>query len=142
MCECGCVGMDERYRFPAPNRAFYLLTLSGACAGCDSPSGISIELCEPGSHNYKYYGKEYPEALDGQLKFEDWPDSKGVAIVTGMTEGEFIKAMMSHLVGVSSKEMGTKGRIDEAGAGVILEEMYDDATSRPKLLTPKGPTHA
>jgi hypothetical protein len=41
---------------------------------------------------------------------------------------------MQHLVGVSSDEMGEKGRIDESGADVIAEEMYEDAMVKPRLV--------
>lgn len=135
MCECGCTSNDDRYTFPGPGKSFYLLTLSGHCVECDAPSGVSIEQIEPSNVLYKEYKRG--EFSNGPLLFESWPDSKGAAVVVGMRRHEFIKALLSHLVGVSSDDMGEDGKIDEAGADVILEEMYDDAQVRPQLVTPK-----
>jgi len=133
MCECGCVANDRRYTLPAPGTAVYLITLSGGCVDCDGPAGVSIELIEPGTFNHGYYRR--PEYTDGPLKFEDWSDSKGAAIVTGMRQCEFVKAMQKHLIGLDSNEMGENGVIDEAGADVIAEEMFEDAVKRPVLIT-------
>lgn len=132
MCECGCTSNDKKYSFSGPEKSLYILTLSGGCVDCDAPSGVSIELIETTNILYKEYRRG--DFLNGKLKFEKWPDSKGAAIVTGMRRHEFIKALMSHLVGVSSDEMGENGKIDESGADVILEEMYEDAQVRPQLL--------
>lgn len=133
MGECGCPGMWKRYRFPGPKKSFYLLTLSGPCTNCDAPSGISIELCMPGSHSFDYYSKDYPDALDGELKFPI-TGLPIVAIVTGMDSCDFIRVCQEHLVGVRSDEMGENGAIDLMGAEVILEEMYEDACFAPKLV--------
>jgi hypothetical protein len=132
MGECGCSSMDERYKFEGPNRSFYILTLSGACQYCDSPPGICIEKIEPNNILYKEYCKG--EFLDGDLIFEKWSDSQGVAIITGMLKHEFIKSTLSHLIGVDSKEMGENGIIDEFGADVICEEMYADTLVKPRIV--------
>lgn len=138
MCECGCTMNDDRYTFPAPGKSFYLLTLSKACCECDAPSGVTIERIDPSNVLYKDYKRG--DFTSGPLSFEKWTDSVGVAIITGMRTHEFIKATQSHLIGVSSHEMGEGGRIDECGAEVILEEMYQDAQVRPFLATPPTPT--
>lgn len=52
-----------------------------------------------------------------------------------MTQGEFVKAMSKHLIGVSSDEMGEDGKIDEFGADVILEEMYEDSQRQPAVVS-------
>ena len=135
MCECGCTSNDDRFSFPGPGKSFYILTLSGGCVDCDAPSGVSIELIEP--ENVMFIDYRRGEFLNGKLKFEKWPDSKGAAIVTGLRKHEFVKALMSHLVGVSSDEMGENGKIDEPGADVILDEMYEDSQVRPKLVAQK-----
>lgn len=133
MCECGCTMNDERYRFPGPDKSFYLLTLSGGCVDCDAGPGVSIELIEPNNSLYREYKRG--EFTNGKLRFEKWPDSKGAAVVVGYRQHEFIRALLQHLIGVSSEELGENGVIDEAGAEVILEEMYEDAMFRPKLVT-------
>ncbi len=139
MCECGCPGTWTRYRFPAPKRAFYLLTLMGPCTNCDGSSGFTIELIEPGSFEHGYYSKDYPEALDGELAFEKWGNGNlGVGFDTGMRKHEFIDKLMPHLIGVDSRELGEKGKIDKFGADAILEEMYDDAQVKPALRS--GPS--
>ena len=127
MCECGCTSNDLRYWFPSPGKQVYLLTLSKGCIDCDAPSGVSIELIDKSS--YMFQNRE--DYLDGELKFEDWCDSKGVAIVTGLRRHEFVKALQEHLIGVSSDEMGENGVIDESGAEVILEEMFKDSQVKP-----------
>lgn len=132
--ECGCSEFDLRYTFPGPGGCLYLLTLSRACMNCDSPSGVSIERIQPG---HFYYGKEErKDFTDGELKFEQWSDTEGVAIITGMLRSEFIAALSKHLIGVSSEELGVDGKIDRAGADVILEEMYADAIVRPHFPPP------
>lgn len=131
MGECGCMSNYDRYIFPAPGKAFYLLTLAGACPNCDSPSGVSIERIDPSNTLYQEYKRG--EFVRGHLVFEKWPDSHGVGIVTGMRKDEFVKELLKHLVGVSSDDMGDDGVIDEIGAEVILEEMYEDSTTQPRL---------
>lgn len=132
MCECGCSSNDERYRLLGPDRLLYIITLSGHCASCDAPAGMSIEeIDEKHSLYWEYQNGDFNCE---SLRFEKWADSKGVAIITGMRKHEFVKAMMPHLVGVSSDEMGDNGTIDEDGAEVIAEEMYDESQTRPVLL--------
>ena len=133
MCECGCTSNDDRYSLPAPKRAIYVVTLSKACVYCDAPSGVTIERIDPGTTLYDEY--KAGEFMNGPLVLEDWPDSKGAAIVCGLLKHEFVKAMTPHLVGVSSEEMGENGVIDEDGADAIAEEMYRDAQIRPHLAT-------
>lgn len=130
MCECGCTANDERYVFPAPGRKVYVLTLSRGCVECDAPSGVTIERIDRGTL--------LPDFIDGELKFEDWRDSEGVAIVTGLLKHEFVEALLPQLVGTSASEMGDNGVIDEAGAEVMLEEMYADAQVKPHF--PMVPT--
>lgn len=131
MCECVCVANDDRYTFPGPGKSFYLLTLSGGCISCDAPSGVSIERVKPGDFLHKYVKENRDTYTCGELSFEKWSDSEGVGIVTGFRQHEFIAALLSHLVGVSSDEMGEDGKIDEDGADVILEEMFSDAVVKP-----------
>jgi hypothetical protein len=138
MCECGCTSNDLRYWFPAPGKQVYLLTLSKWCVDCDGPSGVSIELIDK-SH---FMFRDRADYLDGELKFADWSDSKGVAIVTGMRQHEFVKALTPHLVGVSAEDMGDDGVIDEVGAEVLLEEAYQDSQLKPRIVQPakeRGP---
>lgn len=133
MCECGCVTNDEHYKFPGPGKTFYVLTIHGGCVSCDSPPLIDIEHVSPGTHQFDWY--QELDSLDGDLPFEKWADGRrGMAIACGWLRHEFIKAGMSHLVGVSTDEMGEEGKIDESGADVILEEMFDDVTFRPRLI--------
>lgn len=129
MCECGCVGNDERYTLPAPNGAIYVVSLHGGCIDCDSPPGVSIERID--KDNIIFNEWKRGEFSNGPLVLE-----KGAAIATGFRRHEFIAAVMKHLVGVSSEVMGENGLIDEAGADVIAEEMYDDAKFRPSLVPP------
>ena len=133
MCECGCTSSDERYSFPGPGKSFYVLTLSRGCVECDAPSGVTIEHIKPGK--FLYDDKVYREELiEGELEFQDWRDSEGVAIVTGMLRHEFIKALQPHLVGT---DVGEDGTIDEIGAEVLLEEAYEDSVVKPHF--PKQP---
>lgn len=132
MGECGCTANDNRYYFPGPNHSFYLLTLSGGCIECDGPPGISIEQFKPGDHGYDYYQED--NYTEGALPFEKWPDSMGIGIITGMLRNDFIDAVKSHLIGVDSKEMGEDGTIDEIGAETIIEEMYVDSITCPRLV--------
>lgn len=129
MCECGCTMNDMKYTLPGPGKAFYIVTLSGACEGCDAPSGITIELIEPSNTLFANYKRG--EFIDGPLTLEQWPDSKGVAIVAGLRKHEFVKAVSENLVGIDSKEMGEDGTIDKDGADVIAEEMYEDSQVKP-----------
>lgn len=130
MCECGCVMNDKKLTFPGPGKTLYLLTLSAGCVDCDAPSGVSIERLNPG--NFMYSKQDREDFSDGELEFENWGDNvEGVGIVTGMLRHEFIKALAKHLIGVSAEEMGENGKIDEAGAEVILEEAFDDSVVMP-----------
>jgi hypothetical protein len=134
MCECGCTMRDEKYTLPAPMGAIYVITVSGACVDCDAPIGMCVERIDPGRILYKEYLRG--DFTSGRLKLEDWSDSKGAAFIAGMRKHEFVKAISKHLVGVSSAEMGEDGKIDEIGAEVIAEEMYDDAQIHPHLVRP------
>lgn len=134
MGECGCVGNDERYWFPAPNNGIYLLTISGGCTDCCAPPGVTVELVERGKKSREWKEREW--YIDGELQFQDWGNgNKGAAVVTGFEKHEFIKALLPHLVGVDSKKMGENGAIDESGADVILDEMYEDAMFRPRIIS-------
>lgn len=106
-----------------------MLTLSGGCVECDAPSGITIERLAKSDIHYR----ERDDFTEGELKFEKWVDTEGVAVVTGLLRHEFVAVLKSHLIGVSSDEMGEGGVIDEAGAEVILEEMYRDAVVKPRF---------
>ena len=133
MCECGCVGNDDKYTLPGPGESIYVLRLAGECVDCDAPPGIVIELLYPGDAEFE------EAAVNGMygyrpLTLNDWPDSKGASIVTGMRKHEFIKAMLPHLVGVDSRKLGENGVLDEVGADVIAEEMYEDSQTRPFVV--------
>lgn len=129
MCECGCVANDRKYWFPGPSKTIYVLTLSAGCVDCDASSGVSIEVLKPGDFMYsKIKQDEYSE---GPLEFEKWGDAQGIGIITGLRRHEFVAKCQSHLIGVSSEEMGEGGKIDEAGADVILEEMFEDSVVEP-----------
>ena len=134
MCECGCTMNDKRYTFAGPGKVIYMLTLSGGCVDCDAPSGISIERLKPG--DFMHANGHRDEFVDGELQFETWAESEGVGIVTGMRRHEFVKALSAHLIGASAEEMGENGVIDEAGAEVMLEEMFEDAQMRPAIVAP------
>jgi hypothetical protein len=127
MCECGCVANDERYLFPAPGKKLYMLTLSKGCVECDGPAGISIERID--RKNIYYTQRE--DFTDGELKFEKWSDSEGVAIITGMLRHEFIKALSPQLVGTNIEDMANEKVIDEIDAEVILEEMFEASVVMP-----------
>lgn len=133
MCECGCVANDVRYKFAGPGKSIYVLSLSRGCIECDAPAGITIEHVKPSDSLYEEY--QQGEFIDGPLEFNEWPDSRGVAIVTGMLRHEFVKALSEHLIGVSSSELGTKGRIDKIGAETILEEMFADSQVKPHIVS-------
>lgn len=136
MCECGCVYNDKKYLFPGPGSTHYVLTLSGHCLSCDSPSGFTIERVD--STNALWAEFNRGEFLTGNLKFEKWPDSMGVAFITGMLRSQFIAATKSHLIYLDSRDFqddeNRTGEIDEVGAKAILEEMYADAQIRPHLV--------
>lgn len=132
MCECGCPETWTRYRFPAPNGSFYVLTLMGTCTNCDGASGFRIELCKPGSHEYEYYTDDCPDAIDGELHFTK--PHGCVHFDTGVQKHKFVESLLSHLVGVDSREMGEDGVIDKYGAEVILEEMYEDSQVKPTMV--------
>lgn len=135
--------MDDKYSLPGPGQSIYLVSLAVACKNCDAPAGITIERMEPGDAMFEEYTEDEIYGV-APLQLNDWPDSKGVAIVTGMTQAEFVKAMMPHLVGVDSRKLGENGVLDEAGAEVIAEEMYGDSWTQPSVVapvsTPGGPT--
>lgn len=131
MCECGCVSNDEKYILPAPKKSLYIITLSGACTNCDVPPGICIERIDKNNILYKEYLRG---DFGTKLKLEDWQDSYGKCIITGYTKDKFVKSALKHLIGISSVEMGEDGRIDEFGAEVIAEDMYEDAQVFPQLV--------
>lgn len=131
MCECGCTSNDERYWFPAPGSCVYLLTITRGCVDCDAAAGVSIELIT--KSDFRKYHREF---VDGELKFEDWSDSRGVAIVTGFRKHEFVKAMLPNFVG-TELTMFEGGVIDEVSAEVLLEEAYEDSVVRPHFPTKK-----
>ncbi len=137
MCECGCVGNCDRYFFPAPKGAMYLLTLSVHCTNCDAPTGITIELIEKDNPLYREYKRG--DFGTRELQFGDWGDSEGVSVVCGFRKHEFIAALIPHLVGLNSRNFtddGKDGPLDENAAEVIIDEMYDDAQLQPVLLGP------
>jgi hypothetical protein len=121
MCECGCTSNDLRYWFPAPDNDVYIITLTRGCVECDGASGVSIERISKGDMLWK----DRRDYLDGKLKFEKWPDSRGVAIITGMLKHEFVKALAPHLIATDLHEL------DEIGAEVLLEEAYNDSVVKP-----------
>lgn len=126
MCECGCTSNNLLYWFPAPDDDVYILTITGGCVHCDGPAGISIERIDK-SHMLWKHRRDF---LDGKLRFAKWPESRGCAIVTGMLQHEFVKAITPHLIGTDLEE------IDEIAAGVLLEEAYGDSVVKPHF--PKG----
>ena len=127
MCECGCVGNDDKYTLPGPDGSFYVLSLSVPCENCDAPPGISIQKSQHGQPL-----DEFTRALE----FQDWPDGPGVAIVTGMRKCEFIKAMASYLIGIRVNKV-EDGRIDKFYAEVVIEEMYPDSQIQPRVVCQK-----
>lgn len=132
MCECGCVGNDDKYVLPGPGESIYVLRLAGECVNCDAPPGIFVEQLSPGDFEFEHVTDEMYGYTP--LALNDWPDGKGVAIVTGMRKQEFIKAMLPHLIGVDSRTLGENGVLDEAGADVIAEEMYADSQVQPSVV--------
>jgi hypothetical protein len=131
MCECGCQTNWERYTFPAPGGAIYLLTIAGHCENCDGGSFMRIELIDKSNTLFSHY--KSGEFINGSLKFCNWPDSKGVEVGFGHTKSEFAKAMIPHLAGIDVNELGDHGILDEAGAEVIAEEMYAEMQVVPSL---------
>jgi len=129
MCECGCTSNDKRYTIPGPGKSYYLVTLRGHCVECSGHSAVLIDLLEPGSHDHEYYNDA--DMIDGPLPLREWDDKKSCTIVTGMLREEFVSKLAGHLVGIDCDEMGDDGRIDEDGAEVILEEMYDQSQTFP-----------
>ncbi len=138
MGECGCVMNDRKYLLPGPGEKFYVVTLSAGCVDCDAPSGVTIERIQRG--DFMFSDDHRTEFTNGMLKFEKWSDSEGVAIVTGLRRHEFVAKLKSHLIGVSSEEMGENGVIDDAGAEVILEEMHDDSNVTPHFPKRQSPS--
>jgi hypothetical protein len=134
MCECGCEANADRYTLPGPGKSFYLISLSAECLNCDAPPGVTIELIEPSNTLYRDYKEG--EFNTEPLKLEKWPDSKGVAIVAGMRQHEFVKSVKSHLEGMEVEHFTEKGRIDRIGAETILEEMYEDSQVKPFVVAP------
>lgn len=120
MCECGCTANDERYLFPAPGKQVYMLTISGGCTECDAGPGITIERLPKSDLHYK----EWETYTEGYLNFEKWPDSEGVALITGFRKHEFVEALLPSLVGVEVP-------MDDIGAEIVLEEAYVDSIVRP-----------
>lgn len=141
MCECGCTSNWSRYRFPGPGKVFYLLSLSPACVNCDAPPGVSIERFKPGDFGYGYYRDD--DHVDGDLNFEKWSDSEGVAVVCGKRQHEFVAALLSHIVGIGGEGFGDgDGTVDECDAEVILEEAYEDSLTAPALVDAKAMAEA
>lgn len=135
MGECGCTSNDDHYWFPAPKNQVYVLTISGGCTDCCVPPGITIELISKNGMEWK----EREWWITGELQFADWGYKKGAAVVTGFDRHDFIAALRHNLIGVDSRELGESGKIDAAGADVILEEMYEDAMFRPRLVEEVSP---
>lgn len=133
MGECGCTGNDDRYLLPGPKKSFYLISLTVACKYCDAPPGITIEHITPEHALYREYKRG--EFNHGLLKFNDWPEGPGLAIVTGLRQHEFVQKMLTHLAGTNANDIGENGVIDEIGAEVLLEEMYSDSCVQPHLVT-------
>ena len=127
MCECGCTANDERYLFPAPGDKVYMLTLSKGCVECDAPSGVIIERIGKSDIHYRQR-KDY---TDGDLKFEKWHDTEGVAIITGLLRHEFVAALAPQLIGQSIAELCEDGEMDEVGAELLLEDLYKYAVVKP-----------
>lgn len=131
MCECGCTMNETRYHLPGPDKTFYLVRLYPGCIACDAPAGVSIEKMRHDNPNhadlYKY--------SDGPLPMAAWADGvSGAAIVTGMLRHEFVAALTPHLTTLYIPHYLENGKIDDIGAEVILEEMYDDAQTSPHVV--------
>lgn len=137
MCECGCDMNSERFWFPAPRNAIYLLTLRTACVHCVAPPSILLEVINPEDPLYRDYKRG--DFQTKPLPFEVWPDSRGVAITTGLMREEFVKACSKHLIGTGADMFGEDGSVDADGAEVILEEMYEDSQIRPTINEPVQP---
>lgn len=135
MCECGCTSNDTRYTMPGPGKSLYLISLQVACEGCDVGPGIRIEHIQPGHVFWDEF--KQGEFIDGPLPFEKWAHNPGVLIDTGMRKCQFVEALKRHLIGVSAEEMGDDGVIDESGAEVLLEEMWNDSQVQPTVVEPQ-----
>lgn len=122
---------DRRYTLPGPGEVYYLITLRGHCKDCDGPSTVLIETCVPGTFWHGYYKDE--NHSNGPLPFEKWSESQGCMITTGMSVEQFQAALSSYLVGINSDELGEDGVLDETAVEIILDEMYDDAQTRPTV---------
>lgn len=129
MCECGCTSNDERYLFQAPGNMVYMLTISGGCTECDAPPGITIERLAKSDLHYQ----ERDVYTNGELKFEKWAYSEGVALITGFRKHEFVAGLKAVIVGAGPFDGGA---IDEIDAEVLLEEAYEDSIVRPHFPTP------
>jgi hypothetical protein len=130
MCECGCTSNDMRYLFPAPGNKVYMLTLSRGCVDCDGPAGVTIERLSKSDIHYT----QREDYTDGELKFEKWAYSEGVAIITGFLKHEFVKKLSPLLVGTNIEAA------DEIDAEVLLEELYDASVMKPQLVEPSKAT--
>lgn len=135
MCECGCVGNDDRYTLKGPNKSLYIIHLHGGCTNCDSSPGLMIEHVLKTDVMYNEFRNG--EFIDGELPFINGADRKFCPITTGFRKHEFIKKMTDWLVGIDSEELGDEGVVDEAGAEVILEEMYEDSLVKPTVIEEK-----
>jgi hypothetical protein len=132
---------DDKFVLPGPNNSVYLLTFRGACKNCDGSDEIIIERFanKRAVRDYLCWAPdEYPETI----KLEKWPESHGVCIITGKLQHEFVEALKGQLIGMKPADFVDKpnGVIDENAADAILEEMYDDSTTRPKLAPAPAPT--
>lgn len=133
MCECGCVANDRRYTFQGPEGFMYVLTLSNGCVSCDAGSYITIEKI-----SMVQFRRERREGFfDGGLELRPWRGAaQGVAIITGHRKHEFVKALLPQLVGFSIGGMCDNDALDEVGAEVLLEDLYDDARFKPYVQPP------
>ena len=128
---------DRKYWLRGPHEMLYIVTLSGHCRNCDAPPGVLIERIDETHVLYRKSRRRDFNCLE--MKLAEWPESEGVAIVTGMRQNEFVKAVSRHLVGIQPNGglFDDKGYIDDDGAEVIAEEMYEDSQRRPKLVVAK-----
>ena len=142
MGECGCVSNDDVYTLPGPKGSLYVIRLSGPCQYCESPPGVTVERFDRGTVYYDHYTNPDEGGRTAKpLPLEAWPDGPGVAIVTGMTRRELERAGGPHLIGVSSRpeDLGDDGgRLGEVAAEVLMEQMYDDVTFKPRLAGEGG----
>jgi hypothetical protein len=131
MCECGCTYGNAMYTLPGPDGSVYVLVFQPACRDCDGPDAVIVQKW-PSRTALEKIECEHVPVLPMIHCDAGWEEA---VITTGRTEGEFIKALRDHLVGVSSKEImgGDDERLDVDAADVILEEMYESATFTPRL---------